>query len=156
MESRGLFTDETAVSPVVGVALLIAVVVLLVAIVGAFLTGFGDRTDPPPQVSFEYEYDYGENLTIRVSGGDSFDSGRVSVDSFNSSQVAFQGTGLGQDTDVTWTEADETFSSPMTVRSGDEVTLDDIQDPQFELDIVWRSPNGDRSAIIGTAVGPTP
>jgi FlaG/FlaF family flagellin (archaellin) len=156
MDIRGLLTAKRAVSPVVGVALLLAVMVLLVAIVGAFVTGFADRGSPPPQVAFEYEYDYGENLTIQVAGGDSFESGRVTVDSFNSSNVVFQGTALGRDTAATWTETDEALSAPRQVTSGDQVTLDDIQDPQFELDIVWRSESGDRGAIIGTAEGPVP
>jgi FlaG/FlaF family flagellin (archaellin) len=156
MDIRGLLTEEGAVSPVVGVVVMLAVLVLLAAIVGTFLMDFGDREEPPPQVAFSYDYDFDRNLTITVAGGDSFNSDRVTVDSFNSSLVIFQGTGLGKYVGETWTDADADISGPERVTAGDEVQLDDIQYPGFELTIVWTSSSGERSAIIGSATGPTP
>jgi flagellin-like protein len=156
MDLWGLCTEDDAISPVVGVVVMIAVVVMLAAVVATFLTDFGNRGERAPQVNFEYEYDGEENLTIRVAGGDTFNSDRVSVDAFNSSLVLMDGSGLGEHTGSTWTEADDSISGPVTVTSGDQVTLDDIRDPTFELDIVWVSSDSDRSAIIGSATGPAP
>lgn len=156
MDLRGLLTERNAVSPVVGIVMMLAVVVLLAAVVAAFLTGFGDQTESPPQVGFSYDYDLDRNLTVSVAGGDSFESEQVTLDAFNSSLVFFEGTGLGRYTGVTWTAADADVSGPTRVMSGDQVTLDDIQKPGFELEIVWTSSGGGRSAVIGTATGPTP
>jgi len=157
MDIRGLLTDEGAISPVVGVVLMVAGVLLLVAVVTSFLLGFGEPRDVAPQVSFEYGYDYDQNLTIRVAGGDTFDSNRVTVQgSFESDHVVFAGTALGNYTGATWTEAADGVTNSTRVTAGDQVTLDDIRDPAFELDIVWTAADGDQSTVIGSATGPTP
>jgi len=155
MNLWGLVTDSRAVSPVVGVIVMLGVVTLLGAVVATFLLGFGSPGQPPPQVNFGYEYDYAQNLTIIVGAGDSFSSDRVAIDAFNSSQVVFQGVALGAFAGASWTEADN-VTRPTRVTAGDRVVLDDIRDPAFELDIVWTAPSGDRSAVIGSATGPTP
>lgn len=155
MDLRGLLTDERAISPVVGVVLLVAGVLLLAAVVTSFLLGFGAQQEVAPQVSFEYEYDLDQTLTIRVAGGDSFDANRVTIqDDFKSDNVVFQGTALGNYTGSTWTEADDDLTSSTRVSAGDQVALDDIRDPAFELDIVWTAEDGDDSTILGSKTGP--
>ncbi|PSQ15688.1 type IV pilin [Halobacteriales archaeon QS_8_69_26] len=54
MHTRGLVTDRRAVSPVIGVILLVAIPVILGTVVGTFVLGFG-AGDPTPEASFEYE-----------------------------------------------------------------------------------------------------
>lgn len=61
MIGTGVFQDDTAVSPVVGVALLIGITVLMVATVSTFVLGT-DVRQQPPDVEFSAE----EN----TSGGD--------------------------------------------------------------------------------------
>lgn len=146
MKLAEALADEDAVSPIIGVVLMVAVTVILAAVIAAFVFGFGDEGDVPPQVSFEYEYDFDRNLTITVQSGDAFDSDRVT----------FRGDGLGDDTDQSWTAVDERLSEGTRISAGDSVTLDDIEYPSFELDIVWTAGDGSRSTIIATTSGPTP
>jgi flagellin-like protein len=55
--SRGRRTrgTERAVSPVIGVILMIAITVILAAVFGAFVLEIGDREDPAPKTSFTVE-----------------------------------------------------------------------------------------------------
>jgi Protein of unknown function (DUF1628). len=134
---------------------MVGVVALLAAVTAVFLLGFASPGETPPQMSFAYDYDYQQNLTITAGGGNSFGTDRVTVDAFNSSQVVFQGVALGEFDGATWTEADN-VTHAARVTAGDQVILGDIRDPTFELNIVWTAPGGDSSAIIGSATGPTP
>lgn len=63
---------DRAVSPVLGVVLLLAITVLLSATVAGVVLGIGAEPDLPPQVDWAFSYD-GENLTIRHDGGDPID-----------------------------------------------------------------------------------
>ncbi|MDX1747991.1 MAG: type IV pilin N-terminal domain-containing protein, partial [Halobacteriales archaeon] len=44
MNIKQLFTDDDAVSPVIGVILMVAITVILAAVIGAFVLGIGDNT----------------------------------------------------------------------------------------------------------------
>jgi len=51
-----LHRDGRAVSPVVGVALVLALVVVLAAVLGGLLSGIEPPADPTPQHSYGTEY----------------------------------------------------------------------------------------------------
>jgi flagellin-like protein len=77
--------DEEAVSPVIGIILMVAVTVILAAVIGTFVLGIGQSTsEPTPQVSWEFEYDGGgdggfsggsadDTLTVTHEGGDTIE-----------------------------------------------------------------------------------
>ena len=86
--------DERAVSKVIGVVLMVAIVVALAATVGFMVVGFGDMlNEPAPQVSFEATYhedvedpdefhpdlpsNTNEVLVITHNAGDHFDPSRA-------------------------------------------------------------------------------
>ena len=108
-----LSEDDRAVSPVIGVVLMIAVVVILAAVVGAFATGvFGGQTDAP-QAAFSYDdgtvtMDSGETIPsdqLEVEGG-SFDAGGDgTIDAGDSASGVGDADGDG-DIEVTWTSSD--------------------------------------------------
>ena len=54
MNLKGLFADENAVSPVIGVILMVAITVILAAVIGAFVLGIGGSQEQVPQASFEW------------------------------------------------------------------------------------------------------
>jgi len=43
MEFKQLFDDDRAVSPVIGVILMVAITVILAAVIGTFVLGLGDQ-----------------------------------------------------------------------------------------------------------------
>jgi len=53
MQLKSLFADEDAVSPVIGVILMVAITVILAAVIGAFVLGFGGDQASPPQVTWD-------------------------------------------------------------------------------------------------------
>ena len=85
-----LFDDDRGVSPVIGVILMVAITVILAAVIAAFVLGLGDTNSTAPSVTFDYEYDGSGstdgNVTVTMTGGESFDPARVS----------FAGENLGQ------------------------------------------------------------
>lgn len=82
MFQLSLRADDRAVSPVIGVVLMIAITVMLAAATGSFILGMGDRVDQTtPQANFEFEYatsGHG-NLTITHKSGDTLDPNRINV-----------------------------------------------------------------------------
>lgn len=88
MEFKEFFDDEGAVSPVIGVILMVAITVILAAVIGTFVLGLGDQLQSTtPQASFGFEvgtYE-GENatsytsVTVTHESGDTIAASDVSV-----------------------------------------------------------------------------
>lgn len=72
---QALFSgDERAVSPVIGVILMVAITVILAAVIGTFVLGLGDSLgDSQPTAQIAVTSDNGEDpsLSIEHNGGDS-------------------------------------------------------------------------------------
>ena len=75
-----LDSDDRAVSPVIGVILMVAITVILAAVIGTFVLGLGDQIgDSAPQASFSTsevveDTDDGVNFTIEKTGGQDLDT----------------------------------------------------------------------------------
>ena len=133
------FDEERAVSPVIGVILMVAITVILAAVIGTFVLGLGDQVESAPQASFDFQEttNNGDELVIRHRGGDNIDTNTVDV------RVD------GQNVDDAFNSLNgESFSA------GDEITIDGDDDNFFaddesqSVDIVFTS--GDRQDIIGS------
>ena len=70
MDLKKLFTDERAVSPVIGVILMVAITVILAAVIGAFVLGIGGETQETPQASITLDNTSATEVEIRHGGGD--------------------------------------------------------------------------------------
>ncbi|SDM94340.1 flagellin N-terminal-like domain-containing protein [Halogranum gelatinilyticum] len=75
MKFNNLFnTDDRAVSPVIGVILMVAITVILAAVIGTFVLGLGDSvsdTSPQASLSFDYTADAADStIEVTHSGGD--------------------------------------------------------------------------------------
>jgi flagellin-like protein len=58
MNFKQLLTDDDAVSPVIGVILMVAITVILAAVIGTFVLGLGDNiSNTNPQASFTFSFD---------------------------------------------------------------------------------------------------
>ena len=82
MDLKKLFTDERAVSPVIGVILMVAITVILAAVIGAFVLGLGGETQETPQASLNFQIvgeDADQVVEVEHRGGDSFDVTSVEV-----------------------------------------------------------------------------
>ncbi|MFD1632269.1 type IV pilin [Haloplanus ruber] len=81
MQLKELFTDESAVSPVIGVILMVAITVILAAVIGTFVLGLGDQvSESAPQASMSFEFnDTGVNITHE--GGETLEKSNLNVSS---------------------------------------------------------------------------
>ena len=73
-------SGDAAVSPVVGVMLMLAVTIMIAAIVSAFAGGFSETPDKTPQSSIKVRVDLNENRTyFDHAGGDPFTLNSIQV-----------------------------------------------------------------------------
>ena len=74
-------SDDRAVSPVIGVILMVAITVILAAVIGTFVLGLGDSLgDNQPTAQIGVDIDQAESdITIEHNGGDSIEAGALSV-----------------------------------------------------------------------------
>lgn len=137
--------DGRAVSPVIGVILMVAITVILAAVIGTFVLGLGDtvqETSPTAQWNWDYEKT-NDNLTLTHEGGDSIDAARLSIvgDGLDGSDVTDASTdGNGA------LQASSSFSDPVT--AGDSATMNTLS--SGEVRVVWTSQSGDQSSTMST------
>jgi flagellin-like protein len=144
MQVKQLLTDDDAVSPVIGVILMVAITVILAAVIAAFVLGLGDTSEPAPQVSFDYDYDETDTaLDVTVQSGDQFNSDNAAV--------------VVAGTNYDLTEA-SSISDDTTVSAGDSFTVDstDFEDVDTgeRVDITFTPDEGGESNILGTFTAP--
>ncbi|MFO7968224.1 MAG: type IV pilin N-terminal domain-containing protein, partial [Archaeoglobaceae archaeon] len=91
---RKRFADEKAVSPVIGVILMVAITVILAAVIASFVFGMGSsapKSAPSAQLSMSDasesldDTDEQAVLTISHQGGDSLDWGKTKLMVYNES-----------------------------------------------------------------------
>ncbi|MDP2843727.1 MAG: type IV pilin N-terminal domain-containing protein [Acetobacterium sp.] len=70
---------ENAVSPVVGVMLMLVVTIIIAAIVSAFAGGLGSSQDKVPQVTLKAEFSVTDGMKIYHNGGDTLTVGDFKI-----------------------------------------------------------------------------
>ncbi|ELZ80550.1 hypothetical protein C455_06751 [Haloferax larsenii JCM 13917] len=119
MNIKQLFTDSRAVSPVIGVILMVAITVILAAVIGTFVLGLGDQVSTTaPQASFAFDYN-GSNLTITHESGEALVASQINVtgDSISDEQWSTNGTTTGDKiTAGNYYDVGATFTSGDVVR----------------------------------------
>jgi flagellin-like protein len=158
MEIRNLLKDEEAVSPVIGVILMVAITVILAAVIGTFVLGLGDQvqsTAPSASFSFDYAEGTADSLDIVHDGGDSINENRLAV--VLSDTAGTSVTDGSKDVDTLGVTADSDVTAGTTI----EVTDGNVNDGDGDLDlsgasvrVTWTSESGDSSSTLGRWSGP--
>lgn len=151
MQLKQFLDDDRAVSPVIGVILMVAITVILAAVIGTFVLGLGDQvSQTTPSASFQFDYDAddtgNETLTITHNGGDTLSASEVTVtanEPFNMS-----GTWYSNAT-ASWSDA-----SNSDISAGSSVTIDHGDLSSHTVRVVWQAAEGDSSAQLGIWNGP--
>lgn len=155
MNFKQLFNDERAVSPVIGVILMVAITVILAAVIGTFVLGLGDQVqNTTPQASFGFDTaDAKTNVTITHESGDTIEASALKVTSqstdFNKSGSF--GGGFDTNTSMTWSQAG---GSGDEVSAGSSVTImaNKTASEDFAGDtirVVYNNPDADSSSTLG-------
>ncbi|QLG61099.1 type IV pilin [Halorarum salinum] len=147
MNFQKLYTEDRAVSPVIGVILMVAITVILAAVIGTFVLGLGNNLgDTAPNANFDFEYSgNGAGNSYAV---EAVHEGGATIDQDNSESLVLE-------------DADgnsEEFSS-YPVASGSSVMLGEVGSdyPVAEgttVRVIWTSPDGSNSQAL--AEGQTP
>ena len=71
--------EDRAVSPVIGVILMVAITVILAAVIASFVLGLGDSAaEPSPSPTIDASLD-NDTLELAVTGGDDFSASDASI-----------------------------------------------------------------------------
>ncbi|WP_299331325.1 type IV pilin N-terminal domain-containing protein [Haloplanus sp.] len=142
MNLKNLITDDRAVSPVIGVILMVAITVILAAVIGTFVLGLGNQvreTAPQATFTFDYEEDTGGggdyNVTATHDGGDTFNDDNTEELNLTN------GAGISS-----------TYGTP--VSSGDSARIDSVGS-STDVRVIWTSPNGETSATVAQSTTPS-
>jgi flagellin-like protein len=164
MNIKQLFQDEGAVSPVIGVILMVAITVILAAVIGTFVLGLGDQVQSSaPNANFQFEYQEGANPGFGDSGEDSVvvtHNGGQDVDRSNivvnigGAEAYSSGSAQGN------FDVDGSVNFATTVSTGDSLDLietsgDDSISSGDDVLVIWESPSGDSSNTIGSSTVPS-
>jgi flagellin-like protein len=139
--------SERAVSPVIGVILMVAITVILAAVIGTFVLGLGDQVQQTsPNAQWDWDEDTSnDEITLTHTSGDTVDSARLSF------------TVDGGEVDDFGTDGSD-FSND--VSSGDSATIDgaDAQDSgntnlfadgtEETVRLIWTAEGGGSSSTL--------
>jgi flagellin-like protein len=154
MNFKQLLADDDAVSPVIGVILMVAITVILAAVIGTFVLGLGDNiSDTNPQASFTFDYSNttgsspGDTLDITHDGGDKIPGGELSTAASNDDGGSATHNAFSSGTDYS-------AGSTVTVAEGDYsgTSFNELSDATIR--VTWTSSNGGDSATLGKWTGP--
>jgi len=121
MRLRNLWQDDEAVSPVIGVILMVAITVILAAVIASFVLGLGP-SEPAPTTNFEFDWDSsGSQLTVTVEGGDKVNSDRLTLVT-SSNEQTWSDAGSGS-TELTAGSSVTIGGGTFTLNSGNEVRV---------------------------------
>jgi flagellin-like protein len=143
MNIKELFTDDSAVSPVIGVILMVAITVILAAVIGSFVLNLGGSLQQnAPQASFGFDYDTdNSNVTITHETGDSIPSAQLNATA--------SGDGLNYAGSTTFGDVGDTISA------GSSATYNNTGAWGGEtVRVTWESENGENSATLSTSTAP--
>jgi flagellin-like protein len=79
MKLNELFADDDAVSPVIGVILMVAITVILAAVIGTFVLGLGSEVQETPSAQFTFDETGTNEITITHDGGDPITEENIDV-----------------------------------------------------------------------------
>ncbi|MFC7175840.1 type IV pilin N-terminal domain-containing protein [Halosegnis marinus] len=167
MNIKNLFDDEDAVSPVIGVILMVAITVILAAVIGTFVLGLGDQVQSSaPNANFQFQYpsaDYesssleaGDVIEITHNGGQDVSASNLDVQVGSAIVIDSPGddtsSGYIPNASSAWSSTVSTGSTLTLVEPN--ATAGDQFEGGFTVRVVWTSPSGGSSNTIGSSTVP--
>ena len=156
MKLKQFFTDDDAVSPVIGVILMVAITVILAAVIASFVLGLGDSTQTTPSASFDFDYQQGDSST-----DDTFSTGTTgdgiliitheSGDSIDATQIDITGSSETASNSMNLVD-DGSFTSSDEISAGTEFSV--RMNDGDSIRVVYTGESGDSSSTLQTFEGP--
>jgi len=148
MQFSKLFDDDRAVSPVIGVILMVAITVILAAVIGTFVLGLGDQLQATtPQASFGFDTSDSKTVvTITHESGDTIDANNLEVKAATTFNDTDDGT-FETGNSATWNQltGDDSVSAGSTASIG--ANTEDFAGDTIR--VVFSNPDSDSSSTLG-------
>jgi flagellin-like protein len=157
MELRRLFTDDKAVSPVIGVILMVAITVIIAAVAGVFVLNTGSQNEPTPQIRFQTSQVTSDDHTVMFDDGVANNQTEiVTIEHFGGDKTEFStinayvngNQALDSSGNIVWGGSGE-------LTSGDEVRIVAYDEggnmalnTGTEIRVTWSKEDGDSSAVL--------
>ncbi|MFC7174591.1 type IV pilin [Haloplanus litoreus] len=139
MNFKELLTEDRAVSPVIGVILMVAITVILAAVIGTFVLGLGDQvSESAPQASFSFDFNMTNtpgDVTITHEGGETLESSQITIEGDNNAPTG------------------ATFSGDV-ISSGNSTQITGEINPGETIRVIWTNPAGGSTNTIARATAP--
>jgi len=137
MDTTRFIGDEEAVTPVIGIILVVAITVVLAAVIGQFVIDTGnERTSTQPQVSFEFTYDEtGPTLNATHGSGNPIEN--------PNSRLTAKGDESPSISDITG-DGDGELNSGDTV----EISLNNKFSDGDTVEITYADPDTDTTSVV--------
>jgi flagellin-like protein len=147
MQLKQLLTEDRAVSPVIGVILMVAITVILAAVIGTFVLGLGQNVQSTPQASFNFDFNSDKkDVNITHNGGDRLEVGD------NTGTVRITGGNITGNWVGSPSGPSTTYNNS-TIAAGDEYTNYPYNSGDT-VRVVWTDTNNESSATLGSQEAP--
>jgi flagellin-like protein len=148
MNLKELFDDDNAVSPVIGVILMVAITVILAAVIGAFVLNLGGSQDTAPTATWDFT-NTSDGVEISMQSGSGVDAAEIYV----SSDGGLAKTSLADGTSLSGTlSAGDSFCVDSTSDPGPAEQLSDSCTNAVKSDntitLSWESSKTDQSSVL--------
>ncbi len=169
MNIKKLIEDDDAVSPVIGVILMVAITVILAAVIASFVLGLGDtaaQSTPTASFTFDYTPDVSQNDTLHIThdGGDTIEAAQLNATVQNADAestdpvfgaAAADGQLFTNSGDVTaGTTYNLSESDFHDGAGGGADSIDELDLSGATVNVVYTDPSGDTSSTLATWEGP--
>jgi flagellin-like protein len=150
MELKQLLNDDDAVSPVIGVILMVAITVILAAVIATFVLGLGEQvSDTAPQASFSFDYADDDSTDGDISD-DSEGTGMLNITHAGGATLDAANLGISGSSvdgvDDNWDVSSSPFNSDSEVSAGDQ--LDIRVNKGDSISVTWTNDQGTDSATL--------
>lgn len=154
MQLKQLLDDDDAVSPVIGVILMVAITVILAAVIATFVLGLGEQvSQTSPNTSFSFDYEEGSASDSWGDGGNSNDailtithSGGPNIDA---NQLGVAGSSINGS--AQWDDSSP-YSASDEISAGDSVEYAIKNDDR--ISVIWENEEGSESATLQNFIAP--
>ena len=156
MKLKQLLTEERAVSPVIGVILMVAITVILAAVIGTFVLGLGESVQSTPQAKFNFDYQ-NDNVTITHEGGDAIASEELNVSGSSAFTYQLDDESPAAPSLPNASISFEDMGVSGEVSAGNSVIVTKGSSGNFDSDtvrVVWSDIDTDKSATLSKWSGP--
>lgn len=153
--TKWFISSKRAVTPVIGIILLVAIAIILAAVIGTFAFGIGDRVqDFAPNTRFTFDFNPdASGKSCGLAGGGGPDKGKLTITHDGGHNIAESQLTFVDDegNEVGWNACSSTSVSKIT--SGTQATPEIDSDDTVRL--IWVSENeADDTAVLATYQGP--